>query len=118
MRLRWVARSPRKPIRLKVSADRGQLDATAEKFGEAYSMDPTSGSAYRANNYLETALLSRTYFEMAEILARCFKPKESWRSDARQAPRPDGSSYRRNIAAFHDQGRDESDRRALHDFLA
>jgi hypothetical protein len=65
MRLRWAARSPRKPMRLKMSADRDQLAATAEKFGEAYSMDPASGSGYRANNYLETALLSRTYLEMA-----------------------------------------------------
>jgi hypothetical protein len=64
-----------KPMRLKMSADRDQLAATAEKFGEAYFMDPASGSAYRANNYLETALLSRTYFEMAEIIARCFRPK-------------------------------------------
>ena len=38
-------------------------------------MDPASGSAYHVNNYLETALLSRAYFEMAEIIARCFKPK-------------------------------------------
>ena len=58
-----------------MSAD-DQLSATADKFGEAYFMDPASGSAYRANNYLETALLSRTYFEMAEIIARCFGPKQ------------------------------------------
>ena len=58
-----------------MSADQDQLAATAEKFGEAYFMDPASGSAYHVNNYLETALLSRTYFEMAEIIARCFKPK-------------------------------------------
>ena len=38
-------------------------------------MDPASGSAYRANNYLETALLSRAYFEMVEIIARRFKPR-------------------------------------------
>jgi SAM-dependent methyltransferase len=36
-------------------------------------MDPNSGSAYGTNNYLETALLSRTYFEMAEIISTCFK---------------------------------------------
>ena len=74
MRLRWAARSPGRLMRLKMSAD-DQLSATADKFGEAYFMDPASGSAYRANNYLETALLSRTYFEMAEIIARCFGPK-------------------------------------------
>jgi cyclopropane fatty-acyl-phospholipid synthase-like methyltransferase len=60
---------------LKMSADQDQLAATAEKFGEAYFMDPASGSAYHVNNYLETALLSHTYFEMAEIIAGCFKPK-------------------------------------------
>lgn len=47
---------------------------TSEPFGEKYFMDPASGSAYHVNNYLETALLSRTYFEMAEIIATCFEP--------------------------------------------
>jgi ubiquinone/menaquinone biosynthesis C-methylase UbiE len=76
MRLRWAGRGmSRKLMRLKMSLDRDPLAATAEKFGEAYFMDPASGSAYHVNNYLETALLSRTYFEMAEIMARCFKPK-------------------------------------------
>jgi hypothetical protein len=68
-----------------MSADRDQVAASAEKFGEAYFTDPASGSAYHVNNYLETAVLSRTYFEMAEIIARCLNRKESWRSGARQA---------------------------------
>src|SRR3954463_1265350 len=37
-------------------------------------MDANSGSAYHVNNYLETALLNRLYFEMAEIIATVFKP--------------------------------------------
>jgi cyclopropane fatty-acyl-phospholipid synthase-like methyltransferase len=76
MRLRWAGRgASRKLMRLKMSLDKNPLAATAEKFEEAYFMDPASGSAYHVNNYLETALLSRAYFEMAEIIARCFKPQ-------------------------------------------
>ena len=48
----------------------------SEEFGEAYFMDPSSGSAYHVNNYLDTALLSRTYFEMAEIIATCLRPSK------------------------------------------
>jgi len=46
----------------------------SDEFDESYFAGDT-GSAYSANNYLETALLSRTYFEMAEIMTRCFEPK-------------------------------------------
>jgi ubiquinone/menaquinone biosynthesis C-methylase UbiE len=52
------------------------LKSRSEAFGEKYFMDPSSGSAYHVNNYLETALLSRTYYEMAEIIACCFEPKK------------------------------------------
>jgi ubiquinone/menaquinone biosynthesis C-methylase UbiE len=48
-----------------------------DQFEEAYFMDPNTGSAYRVNNYLETALLSRLYFETAEIVAKVFKPKRA-----------------------------------------
>jgi SAM-dependent methyltransferase len=62
---------------MDLETERGaaKLTETAERFGEAYFMDGSSGSAYHVNNYLETALLSRTYFEMAEIVATCFEPK-------------------------------------------
>ncbi len=48
---------------------------TPDPFGKNYFMNPACGSSYRVNNYLETALLSRTYFEMAEIIATCFRPR-------------------------------------------
>lgn len=53
----------------------GDLAEVSAKFGESYFMDPCAGSAYHVNNYLQTALLSRTYFEMAEIIATVFRPR-------------------------------------------
>ena len=70
---------PKMQLRLpqrRTGANMSGLDQTSELFGERYFMDPTSGSAYHVNDYLETALLSRTYFEMAELIATCFKPKK------------------------------------------
>ena len=75
MRLRWAAHLSKEPMRLKMSADRDQLAATAEKFGKAIFYGPGERQRLSGENYLETALLSRTYFEMAEIIARCFRPK-------------------------------------------
>lgn len=50
------------------------LSEASERFGKSYFTAPDTGSAYHTTNYLETALLSRTYFEMAELIATCFKP--------------------------------------------
>lgn len=46
----------------------------ANEFDEAYFKGET-GSAYAVNDYLATALLSRTYFELADLIATCFKPR-------------------------------------------
>jgi SAM-dependent methyltransferase len=74
-KLMRIGMSPNPEQLVAMSANPEQLAATSAKFSESYFMEPNSGSAYHVNNYLETALLSRTYFEMAEIIERCFKPK-------------------------------------------
>jgi SAM-dependent methyltransferase len=50
------------------------IEDRSDQFGERYFTDPNSGSAYGSGNYLKTLMLSRTYFEMAEIIAKVFKP--------------------------------------------
>lgn len=53
------------------------LDIMTRQFDEVYfSGGSNKGNAYKATQYLETALLSRTYFEMAENIAKCFAPKK------------------------------------------
>jgi hypothetical protein len=68
MRLRWAAHLSKEPTRLKMSADSGPTRRDREKSGEAYFMGPAGGSAYWANNYLETALLGRTYLRWRKLL--------------------------------------------------
>jgi SAM-dependent methyltransferase len=52
-----------------------KLDDLSKQFDAAYfAGGENKGNAYKDNHYLDTALLSRTYFEMAEIIAKCFKP--------------------------------------------
>lgn len=58
---------------IKEMPDRLDAKQADNPFDEAYFKGET-GSAYGSNNYLETALLSRTYFEMAELIATCFQP--------------------------------------------
>ena len=52
-----------------------KLDDLSKQFDAAYfAGGENKGNAYKDNHYLDTALLSRAYFEMAEIIAKCFKP--------------------------------------------
>lgn len=56
--------------------DSGSQSRKNSEFDKDYFTGEATGSAYREGGYLDSALVSRLYFEMAENIARIFKPSK------------------------------------------